>query len=574
MKKVLSICLAAICIAACQKPEFIESNADRQGLTSFTAYISSGTYAGQELARIEIDAATYASGVFDMEIPYFYPETSEDGTLQYMTALRIQAELQPNFKISPGLGLLDMTEPHEFTLTDPKGNSRTITLTARRVKPKACSLITFLIEDYMVSGIIYEDTKEILIPYLEDLSSVSVSGQVSSHAKISKISGAAYVKGAKYNMNTGATVTVLAGNGTTSQTYSVRQGIPQLIPSGLNPKSISPLFNIDAVTIAGLPAYTEEAFISLAGLGDKLIVGTGCGRAPYFLNCYTGQNLGQIAMGSAVADALTSDEAGNLIMCNFAQGGASAETVNLYVTNSETTAPTLYHSFTNPCSEPIGHRIKVMGDLKGSAVIVMTAEGIAGVTTTAKAVVLYVEAGAVVNTVVEDFSSVVAGWGSAPINAGTIVPASTTPAVDGWFLDYYEGNCDPVEGLYYLHYITGTKKDNIIGKIGDWGNNPNCLDSKVFNHNSYMTLFVVSHFPHWGRPAMLYLYDTSDPSTPSLVASNEAIKSPQEGSYDPTYGACGDVVLYPTTDGYRVFIFYYDHHCQAIGAYVADCFKK
>ena len=159
--------VAAVLLTACHQPQFIESNADRQGLTSLTALISSGTYADKELSKLVIDETTYESGVFEIEIPYYYPETSEDGTLQYMPALRIQAELQPNFKITPGLGLLDMTEPHNFTFTDPKGNTRPITISAKRVKPKACSLITFLVEDYMVSGIIYEDKTEIPLTYLE-----------------------------------------------------------------------------------------------------------------------------------------------------------------------------------------------------------------------------------------------------------------------------------------------------------------------------------------------------------------------------------------------------------------------
>ena len=37
--------------------------------------------------------------------------------------------------------------------------------------------------------------------------------------------------------------------------------------------------------------------------------------------------------------------------------------------------------------------------------------------------------------------------------------------------------------------------------------------------------------------------------------------------------ASGDVVLVPSTDGYRMYMYYYDHHIQAIGASVADCFE-
>lgn len=566
--------VAAVLLSACHKPQFIESNADRQGITSLSVIFTSGKYVDMEMTRYVIPADVYEEGCFDIPLPKYYPETSDESTAQYLASLKVRAELQPNFKISPALGVLNLTEEYRYTLTDPKGNTRPIIIKAHRASSSNADLLSLIISDMMISCIIYKDSKEILVPYLGDLSEVSVSGQVSPHAKISKIGGQNYVETGKYNMSTGSTLVVLAEDGVTEAVYAVKQGMPQKIDMGLNPNSVTYLFNIDATSIAGLPPYSEPSIVSLAALENTLVVCVGDGAAPRCLNGFTGAPAGNIVLGSAVADVITNDENGHLLIANAAQGGDNREDVNIYVTSSVKTAPTLLATFTNPVDVPIGHRMKVLGDVSGTALIVFTSEGVTEVTATAKAVVLKVSGGVVdtANPVVVDFSDLGFGWGAAPINIATVVPASLTPEQDGWYLDYYEGNAD-ADGNYLLHYIDGKHHDNVIDRVGDWANNPNCLDVKTFNGSRYMTLFVVSHFPHWGRGPQLNLYDVTSADSPSPMFSNPSIEWSQTGTYSPENGASGDVVIAPTTDGYRMYVYYYDHHSQAIGAYVADCIK-
>ena len=48
MKKYLYIVMAVLVgLSACHKPEYVPSSADRQGLTSLTASLVEGPYAGQ-----------------------------------------------------------------------------------------------------------------------------------------------------------------------------------------------------------------------------------------------------------------------------------------------------------------------------------------------------------------------------------------------------------------------------------------------------------------------------------------------------------------------------------------------
>ena len=169
----------------------------------------------------------------------------------------------------------------------------------------------------------------------------------------------------------------------------------------------------------------------------------------------------------------------------------------------------------------------------------------------------------------------VAGWAQAPDLMATVVPAGLNPQSQGWFLDFYSDNVDPsiAEGdSYVLHYIDGKGKDHFADIAGNWANNPNCLDTKVFNHSTFMTLFVVSHFPHWGVGPKVILYDITDPTSPARLA--ETTPEWYQKGDAPASGASGDVCLCPSKDGFRMFLYYYDHMSQSLGAYVADCIKK
>lgn len=577
MKKHLYILLAAlVALASCHKPEYVEPTAERQGLTSLTAILVDGPYAGQELAKLTVTDPD--ATLLEIPIPFYYPEVSNDETLIHMLKLRVQAELQPNYTITPKLGVLDLTVENYFTLTDPKGNSREITITGKRTKSSSCSLVAMMVEDVKTSAVIYEESSKILIPYLDDLSSVQITGQVSPHAKLVKVNGKAYNEKARYNMNTGASVTVQAHDGVSERTYVVEQGIPSLLGSGMREESVARLFNVDPETMAGLPPYTDDSFVSLAGLGTNVVVGLGNGRTPVYLDAFTGSKKGEINLGSAVADCLTSDDAGHMVIANFATGGLEAQDVNLYVTSSVSEAPELLYTFTNPLTTPVGHRVKVSGNVKENACIVLTSEGVVDLTLSSEIVYLLVRGGVVTEVKTKSFAGLGLAWGSAPVNSATVCAVSDNPDKDGWFVDYYGENSDPSvtsesADCYILHYVDAKDKDHWLDRVGNWGVNPNCLDLKVFNGTPYLTLFAVSHFPQWDIRPRLRLYDATDPSGVRKLMGNDNLAIFQKGARNEPTGASGDVVLVPSADGYRMYLYYYDHHTQVIGAYVADCFE-
>lgn len=563
MKKIFIMLAGALMLlASCQKPQFVEPTAERQGITSLSAIFTFGPYMDMEIVRYQIgdpDAERFV-----IPIPYYYPEASFDETTPYMTKVRVQAELQPNCLIEPSLGdhLLDLTQENWFTYTNAQGESRPICITGERVKSDKCELIAFSLTEPALSGVIDKAAKTVTLITVDELAACTAKAQISAHATISP--DPAEVR----SYDEPVTFTVTAHNGVNKTEYVVAKGLPEKIEKGFNANTVEQLFNFDPVAMLGMPAYTEAIAPSLAYVDGKLVIASN-GPTPIYLNAKTGVKEGTVNLGSAEAYSVTNDEGKYILYCNHANGG---ETFKIWRSTGVDVAPELYHSFTNTTSLPMGAKMKVNGSLDGDALIVITNEGIAGVTESGMITVVEVKGGTIVNTSVVDLSGV-STWGEAPVNIGTVVAASTDMA-DGWFTSQYE----PSEFRWIKG--DGTLGAAIPSDMTGWGLNPNCLDAKTFNNIDYVTLFVVSHFPAWGMGPELYLYDVTDKAqvtggdvtqVPGAVLSNRAITWYQTGSYSI---ASGDVVIAPSADGFTFQLYYYDHNSQVIGGYAADCIKR
>ena len=551
----------ALVAAACHQPEYVKPTAERQGITSLTAYFTFGPFVDQEMAKLNISDPEQTR--FVIPVPYYYPESSFDETEIYMIKARINAELQPNCKIEPGLDILDLTEENVFTYTDASGSSRTIVITGSRVHSSKAELLTFDIVDPPISGIVDESLHKVSLVSADDLSAAVAKVSISAHATISPDPAE------PHDYNNGFTFTVTAGNGVDKTEYTVVKEVPEKIDYGFNSSSIKQLFNFDPVSNIGLPPYNSMAYISMAVTGNYLVVSTGDG-APVYLNKLTGVKVGDLNTGAATVAGITSDEAGNLLLCNHAEGG---QTFTIWTSAAVGESPVEFFSFTNTSDLPMGYKVKVMGDINGDAQIVATLEGIDGITASSKFWSFQVVDGAVISQQLVDASASGLVWGSAPVNGTAICGASVNPA-DGWFGACYDPNV-----------LTWVKADGSAGATAStsdgnsWGWNYNCFDSKQFNNAKFLAGFVVSHFPAWGIGPRLYVYDISNPTavsgdfetTSALVMSNTGIAWYQTGDYSV---AAGDVLIAPSSDGFMLYIYYYDHNSQVIGGYSADCIKR
>lgn len=565
MKKIfILIAGALLMLSSCHKPEYVEPTADRQGITSLSAIFTFGPYVDSEVARLQITDPNAERYV--IPIPHYYPESSFDETEVYMTKMRVQAELQPNCLIEPSLGdqLLDLTKENWFTYTNAQGESRPICITGERVRSNKCELISFALTEPALTGVIDKAAKTVTLITVDELTACTATAQISAHATISP--NPADVR----SYDEPVTFTVTADNGVDKAEYVVAKGLPEKIDKGFNMNTVEQLFNFDPVSMLGMPPYSTPILPSLAYVDGKLVLCSGDGSAPIYLNAKTGVKEGNVVLGDATAYSVTNDEGKYILYCNHANGG---ETFNIWRSTGVDVAPELYYSFTNSTDIPMGWKVKVNGSLDADALIVITNEGITGVTSSGRATVVEVKGGEPVNVHVIDLSAHTMWW--AVDRMGCVVAASNDMA-DGWFTSQYSES--------YLRYILadGTQGAAISSDMTGWGLNPNCLDAKSFNNVEYLALFVNSHFPAWGMGPELYLYDVTDKAqvtgsdvtqVPGLVLSNRAITWYQTGAYEPA-SAVGDVIIAPSADGFTFQLYYYDHNSQVIGGYSADCIKR
>lgn len=580
MKRIICILSLTLLLATgCHKPEPVLPTADRQGISSLVAYFTFGPYADQELGRLDIadpDVDRYV-----IPIPWYFPETSDDITTPYMTRLRVRASLQPNCLIDPPLTVLDLTEENHFKYTDATGSTRDIIITGERVKSSKCELISFTLQRPMVNGIIDKNNGTVSLITANDLSVATASATVSAHASISPDPGE------MHNYNEGFTFTVTADDGVTKAEYFVVKNVPEKIDYGLNANSVEKLFNLDPSSGLGLPGYKEPLNVSMGVLDSWLIVNTGDGSAPKYFNKILATAGGTINIGSAVpTGSIASDEQDHLLICNLAQ---KDETFNIWKTGSVTAAPELLLSFVNDMALPIGQEMKVIGNIEDEAVISITYPGISGVTTSGFFRAIHIVGGEVVsNEVLDLYAASGYAWGAGTPRSTCVVAGSAKMDM-GWYSctysentlywfrnDLSKGSASPGEG-------DGSVEDAPGGGAFVNGNvDPNNLDTKTFNNARYLALFVSTHFPQWWPGPQLYMFDITGGSisgnifnSPQLVFSvpfmfdQEFQSSAADGN-----GACGDVILAPSADGYMLYLYYYDHYSQMIGGYSLDCIKR
>jgi hypothetical protein len=351
----------------------------------------------------------------------------------------------------------------------------------------------------------------------------------------------------------------------TEHEYKIIKKYPTKIPYGFRQESVRQLFNFEPVSRLGFPAYTVTVNPSLAYADNSVIVSFGDGTAPMVLDALTGVKKGELNTGAATVGSVTNDEGGNILITTHAMGG---ETCNIYRSKTVNGTPELFHSFDNITDVPVGFNVKVHGNIDTDAVITLTHEGIAGVTETSKYTKVVVSGGAVVSTETIDLAGLGLSWGAAPTNAAKVVPVSAKPE-DGVMLCYYSRNI--------ISYING---NGVIAAELDLGAEPfsangnyntNIMESKSYNNATYAIHLITSHFPMWGVGPKLNIFDISSPTSikdGTTVLSNNSIEWYQTAA---SGCAAADVVAGASADGFKIYIYYFDHNCGVIGGYVADC---
>ena len=584
MKKIyyLLFVSALALFSSCQEPEYIEPTAERQGITSLTAYFTTGKNVDKEMGKLVIDDPEQDR--FVIPIPWYYPEESDEETLLHMSKVRVRAELAPNCKIDPPLTILDLFLEHEFTYTNAQGESKEIIIAGERVKSSRTDILSMnLIDpatgDVVLEGFVDNDEKAIYLFSVEDLNGYVAQVKPWYHASVVDADETGeetgiYQFSEPYDWNQEGEISVLAHDGKTVGAFKVVKRNPEKIDYGFNYSSVKEMFNIDPVSRIDAPAYAPAVKTTLAYVGGYLVVCHGEGYTPIYLNGQNGSKIGEIVTGGLAVSAVTSDEGGNMLLCNHLDG---AGTFEIYRTSSVTEAPVLFYSYESEVALPMGSKIKVCGDINSQARITVSYEGVSGITEASQFVEFVVEGGQVVSTQVHDLSGAGLSWGAAPVFSSALVPSSSKAGENGWFYASYSLN-----GMQWIKPDLSPGQQLLTDDMGNaWVLNPNCLESKTFNNANYLTLFVCHHFPAWDKQPSIWVYDINDPATvsgnyqnsSSLVTYNSWLIYYNATNAEETQSS-GDVIMAPSADGFKVYIYYYDHYAGMIGGYSADCVKK
>ena len=591
MKKIYYV-LFAVALAfasSCQYPLFVEPTAVRQGITSLTAYFTSGKYTEMEIGKLVVPEGENPDR-YVIPIPWYYPEESDDVTTLHMANVRVRAELAENCSIYPPLTLMDLYQEYTYTYTNAHGESKQITITGERVKSKTTKILALNLLDpetkeIVIEGFVDNDNKSVYLFTIDDMSGLvaevtpwyhaSVKGAAPVLDKEEQPTGV-YVFDTPQDWNQEQIITVIAHDGKTEGDFKVVKRNPEKIPYGFNPETVKEMFNIDPVSRLGVPPYIAPVNSSIAYVGGYLVVSHGDGSTPIYLDGRNGSKLGEITTGGLNVGAVTSDEGGNMLLCNHLDAAGKFE---IYRTKSVTEAPTLFYSYDSDVSLPFGAKIKVCGNIDTDARITVAYEGVAGITSASQFVEFVVNGGKVVDAKVYDLSKVGISWGSYPENSDAIVPSSAKEGENGWMYASYS-----INGMQWIKPDLSAGQQILTDDmVNAWLLNPNCLESKTFNKANYLTLLVCHHFPAWDKQPSIWVYDLSDPSTltgnyqnsSSLVTYNSwLIYFNATNAADNLTQSSGDVIMAPSADGFKVYIYYYDHYAGMIGGYSADCVKK
>lgn len=217
-------------LGSCVGEDPVGPTADRAGITSLTAYFTSGTYKDKVAKAWTVDNSAEITD-YVIPIPWYYPEESDSTTAKYMTAMKVVAIVENNCTIDPPITTLDLTKKNAFTYTDPYGTKKQITISGQMTKSDKCAIKAFMASPGDLSGVIDEDSKTISLVTAADLSEATAEVTMSPHATISPDPAQVH------NFNDGFKFTVTADNGTSTAVYTIKKQVPAKLANGYRKNS-------------------------------------------------------------------------------------------------------------------------------------------------------------------------------------------------------------------------------------------------------------------------------------------------------------------------------------------------
>lgn len=548
------VALLAI-LSGCHKPEVPVATDVDQGINSVSAQFASGDYKSDANAKFTVQVTDPDKEEILIPIPWNYPEETDIAT--EITNMRITANLDDNVIIEPALSTMDLTKKNYIKVTLADGTKKGYYITGERRKSSKCAISSFTLANPLIIGVIDEDAKTISLISVDNLGSSTADVSISSHATISPDPKVArsYANAVQF--------TVTAQDGVTKATYTVKKTVPPKINYGFRTGSATELWSNDFYTKYGIQNATGKNF-TLAAIGTNLILSDG--NMQYYFNSATGEKLGTIEGSMALSGgAITSDKAGNMLLCNLAAKNA---TFNIYRTNSVTQAPALFISwpYTLGVGVKMGAKINVQGDINGNAIITVPTWAWAATPSHHEFIRWVVTNGVPGPAEVVSPSNVI-NWSSANVD---VVYASTSPT-GRYFVTSYSGagnKLDAVDG------VTNTGVARLATSTWGANSNFNAVDAVVFNKATYVVAYGGMHFTYSQCMGFMFDVTTLDQFTGKLNESPSLVFMTNDYRFGSPVVASSDILMIPSVDGYKLRLYYTDGNCRSLVAWEFDCIDK
>jgi len=527
----MSCCFSLFLLNGCQEVEDLTPSVSREGINSMTAYFYGDDDPDNKFSS-EID---YENGIITIVFPYNYPKNSDNVlTMEDLTHVRVEANLDDNVIISPPLLYMDFTKENYITVIDQTKTKKVYKVVAEIRKNSECEILSFELPSLGLSGIIDEDKKTISLISIEPIGTTLASVRISHGATMSPDPTK---EALDYDIP--QQITVTAQDGKTTAIYTIKKDVPQKTEFGLRSGSAKTLWSKKINTELGIPEL--HLTTGLAATKDYVVINTR-NRPSIYLDRKTGEIAGTINMNEIVGNLInfynTADDNDNILVCNLSPNAGSFK---IWKIKGVTGTPELYIEWDG--GRPIGRKLSVKGNIDNDAII--TAPILDAANEFAR---WQVKGGALQSQTPEiiKINGIEGSWG----NNCDVVYTNPSDLNSDYFAAYYA----PPRKFAWVDGKTNTVKAWGPEISSNWISN--AADYTVFNNCPYAVQNSVNSFT-WGSDDTIYLYDVSTTSTftSPIWSAPKGVYGGKDNAGANTNGT-GDVALKVSDDGYYMYLYF------------------
>ncbi len=514
----------------CHEVEDLTPSVSREGINSITAYFYGDDNPDNKFAS-EID---HENGIITIVFPYNYPRNSDNIlTMEDLTHVRIEANIDDNVTISPPLLYMDFTKENYITVTDQTKAKKVYKIVAEIRKSSECQITSFELPSLGITGIIDENNKTISLISLEPIGASLANVNISHGASMNPDPTQEAL-----NYDTPQHITVTAQDGKTISVYTIKKDIPQKTEFGMRSGSAKILWSKKINTELGITELNLTTGIALTK--DYVVINTR-NRPSIYLDRKTGEIAGTINMNGVIGSLVnfynTADDNDNILLCNLYP---NVKPFKIWKIEGVTGIPEVYIEW--DVGRPIGRKLSVKGSINGDAIIS------APILDNSNEFACWQVKDGVLQSQTPDIVKINGLSGSWGNHCDVVY---TTSDVNS---DYFAASYAPPRKFAWVDGKTNTVKAWGPEINVNWVSN--AADYTVFNNCPYAVQNSVNSFT-WGSDDTVYLYDVSSTST-----FGTPVWSAPKGTYGgkdnagPNGNGTGDVALKVSDDGYYMYLYF------------------